>query len=323
MNVIVNFLSNYFEVIITTIFILFATIILSIIFNKLKSRQLRFNIMYSIISLMYSTVIVGQAAMLTVAGYIYWTNYFTASNNAVVIPRDIRLNTHWIKDDIKIYFVHHNELRTIALNGGSQSVLFKATKEIKEYHFSPNGNFLLISTATELYLYDIKKNQGKLVEAIVLHSEEKNLKGVISSIHWAPNSNLFCYEATRWSKYASSDHIYVYDLTTATKREIKSPTKKISTLYWDQISQNLYFIKHKSFIDESKQVRNVVKVYRIALSNMKLEFVSEIPYEQKTLPLANLEARNINLYLDDEKNSFGRIGTKHSDFKERFSNWNR
>lgn len=89
---------------------------------------------------------------------------------------------------------------------------------------------------------------------------------------------------------------------------IQSPTRHISSLYWDQQGNNLYYLHHEAK-DTSLHVSAFeVKVFRIPLITLVPELVTQIPFEKASIPIDNLSIRGIDLFLEGDKFSFGRPG---------------
>jgi hypothetical protein len=110
----------------------------------------------------------------------------------------------------------------------------------------------------------------------------------------------------RWSKITSQDSTYIYTLSDRSKRSIRSPTRRISSLYWGQDGADLFFLRHEAQDTIAHPSAFEVRVFRIPLATLVPEPVALISYEDRSVPLENLQVRGIELYLANSKRSFGR-----------------
>lgn len=254
---------------------------------------------------------------MSLGSYAYVVNYRRPIKE-FQFPRDVVLNTRWIKSGVVIYFIEGNKLRSVKVNGQDLRDIFTADSNIREYHFSPNGEYLLIAADQDLFLMHRKTQQSEQIDTLGV-SPGQELKGVINGIRWAPDSQKFCYEISRWSLYSSQDSLFVYDLKNKDKRIIESPSRRLSSLYWDQQAENLYYIRHEAKDTSQHAHAFDVKVFRIPVekegnptAGLTPEYVSTIPYEKNNLPLMNLASRNVDLFLEGDQFSFGRLADKES-----------
>jgi len=306
---IINILSNNFERIIYFDIALF--IFLFLLFFAVKFRDIDFRaILRSVLTSVFIFIVIGgQVFLLIVSAYTVWANYQKPekilSMHDVVYP-----TTEWIKNDIIIYYIDGKALFSVKLNGEELKKIFQSDEKIKEYHFSPDGQAMLINTTHTLYLYKRNLEEAEIIDSVVNIEAGRGYAGVLNGIRWAPDSRKFCYELSRWSRFSTQENLYVYDLSSGKKSAIQSPSRKISSLYWDASSENLYYLQHKSLDPQVHQYPFEVKVFRIPLETLTPELVTRIPYDKSTLPLENLELRDIKLFTKGREIAFGREGSK-------------
>lgn len=303
---IVGFLSNYFEPVIYITgcaWILFFFIILAL---KLKDVSIR-GLFYSTVrNILLIAIVVGQVILLVLSGYLYWKNYQRPARE-LDYSWDVSASTQWVKDDVRIYFIDDNALRSIKINNQDSEDVFLGDDPVKEYHFSPDGKYLIVLTQRELFLLDRKTKEKLRVDTLgQLKGGDEGIKGSISGIQWAPDSQKFVYEVARWSKFSMQDSVFVYSVESQKKRVIRSPTRQISSLYWDQQSENLYYLNHEAQDTSLHPAAFEVKVFRISLETLVPELITQIPYEKSSVPVENLSFRGIDLFLSGDRFSFGR-----------------
>ncbi|MFH0984169.1 MAG: hypothetical protein V1882_01385, partial [Candidatus Omnitrophota bacterium] len=195
--------------------------------------------------------------------------------------------------------------------------VFSGSDPVKEYHFSPDGKCLVVVTQGGLFLVDRKTNQSERIDALQEmasaqgQEQATEIKGNIGGIRWAPDSRKFVYEMARWSKVSSQDNVYLYDLQGKKKRMIQSPTRRISSLYWDEKSENLYYLYHESKGPSKEMSDYEVAVFRIPVVDLTPELIVRIPVEDASVPVENLDLRGIDLFLDGDKLSFGVPGKEN------------
>ncbi|MGE0268388.1 MAG: hypothetical protein AB7S78_08035 [Candidatus Omnitrophota bacterium] len=304
---IVSFFSQYFEEFIYINAGLFSACLGLYVLLLVKRRpvetQVRSYIETVIGSAMVFLVIFGSA--LTIA--IYWANHKIPFIDFDMYDQ-ISRNTSWVKEDLTLYLVNENVLISVDLNGNNQTKIFQVDEGVRDFQFSPDGRYILISTYKKIYVYDRKDKSHWLVDSVNISSDQDDLKGTISGISWSPSGKNFTYEVSRWSNYGSQENVYIYDINARTKKSIQSPTRKLSSLYWDAQGENLYFLKHESSELEEREIIYKVKLYRIALSDLRTQFVTDILMDEAKFPERHLEILGIKLYRPDKSLSYGRIG---------------
>ena len=294
---IVSHLSNYFELffwIVVGVTIVFGLVLLLVRMREVNVRAIS---KAAIQNILLSVVVLGQLLLLLTVGYLFWFNYYHPAS-VIQFPEDVLADTSWVKDDLKIYFIDANRLQSVEINGRNKQDVLVAADPIKEYHFSLDGKYLLVATSREIYLVDRNTGEKQFVDSWGQPDEAGEWKGVISGIRWAPDSRHFCYEVARWSSYSSQNHLYIYDILEKPKRTLQSPARRISSLYWDRDSINLYYVERVAKDTSVHAYAFDVNVFRIPLASLQPEFVVKIPFEQAGVPMKNLTVRGINLSLE-------------------------
>lgn len=310
---IVTFLSNHFEFLIYINVSLAVLLILVFVAVKLSDIKARKFLHAAIRGVLYTVIIVGQITFFTILGYLYWKNYQKPVPE-IEFTENITATTHWVKGNLRIYFINDNILRSVKINGQDKEDVFQANKPIKEYYFSPDGFYLLVLTQNDLFLVDRASKKDWHIDSLNRTDMEKNkeekgsVDGSISGIQWAPDSQKFVYEISRWSKYATQDNVYIYTIKGRSKRSIKSPTRRISSLYWGRHDNHLYFLRHEAQDPSIHFSAFEVKVFRIPLATLTPELVAQIPFEKFSVPIESLNLRGIELFFGGAKLSFGRPG---------------
>ena len=302
-NATTQHLSNYFEIFFWIVF--GVTIVFGLLVLLLRMREVSLQAISkaAIQNILFSSVVVGQFFLLLAVCYLFWFNYY---NPAPVIqfPGDVLADTYWVKDDLEIYFIDENRLQSVEINGRNKRDVLAAADPVKEYHFSPDGEYLLVATSREIYLIDRDTGQKQLIDSWGQPDAVGEWEGVISGIRWAPDSRRFCYEVARWSSYSSQNHLYIYDVQEKQKRTFQSPTRRISSLYWDRAGLNLYYVEREAKDTSVHAYAFDVNVFRIPLASLRPEFVAKIPYDRSGIPTANLTVRGIDLSLEGNVFSF-------------------
>ncbi len=302
-NEIVQYLSNYFELFFAIV--VGVTIVLGLVALLLRMREVSFQAIsrVAIQNILFAVITLGQVLLLVGIWYLFWFNYYHPAA-VIQFPEDILANTSWVKDDLKIYYINDNRLQSVEITGRNKQDVLVAVDPVKEYHFSPDGKFLIVVTAQEVYLVERNTKEKQLIDSWGQPGETGEWKGVIGGVRWAPDSRHFCYEVARWSPYSSQNHLYVYDIADKQKRALASPTRRISSLYWDRDSANLYYVEQEAKDTSVRAYAFDVNVFRIPLASLQPEFVVRIPFEQAGIPIKNLTARGISLFLEGDMFSF-------------------
>jgi len=250
--------------------------------------------------------IFGIIVLYSLAIFIYWVNYHFPADSSF-FEKHLVYDTQWVKNETLIYYIKDNELKNIRINEDTPQTIFKDKYPIMEYVFSPNGRYMLIASSKNLYLLELVNKQTKLIDSIeVSGAGADSVQGVINGLRWAPNSEKFCYEISQWSQISSRNNIYFYDLVSEHKVSLPNPARKISSPYWDMDSKDLYYLKYESLDVTYSPYPYDIKVVKIYLDTLKSEVVAKIPADNLRIPIENLKIRDIKLFLDGGKLSFGR-----------------
>ena len=312
-----GFLSDHFDLLITVnaaVLVSFAAVLI-----VLRLRDVHFKkVFYAVFrKALFVVVVAGQCALVIIYGYLYWKNYQEPAPE-LHLDRHVLASTEWVKDDTRIYFIDDAALRSIRINDRDREDVFLGSDPIKEYHFSPDGKYIAVLTQKDLFLVNRQTKQSERVDTLERVGREepgasKEVKGSIGGVQWAPHSRKFVYEIARWSKYSGQDSVYIYDLKESQKRAVRSPSRRISSLYWDRQDENLYYLYHEARDPAVYSTAYEVKVFRIPLATMSPELIARVPSDDPSVPIENLNLRDISLFLDGDKLSFGGP-PKRSDF---------
>jgi len=308
-NKIITFTSDHFELMIYVSGYLILIIVLVAVAVKLRDYSLRKFLLSTVQGILFTGIIGGQIMLFVILGYLYWKNYEKPAPQ-LHLTKDMSATTHWVKDDVTIYFIDENTLRSIKINGKDSDEVFKSDSPIKQYHFSPNGKYIIIVTQMDLTLVNRKTLKNRLIDtlkhpdAYQQSGDENTIQGSISGIQWSPDSDRFCYEIARWSKFGSQDNIFIYSINDETKRSIKSPMRRISSVYWGDKGENLYYLRHEARDPSLNSSAFEIKIFRIPLITLTPELIAQIPFENMSVPFENLKIRGINLFLGGSKLSF-------------------
>jgi len=214
-------------------------------------------------------------------------------------------------------------LRSVGVNDRGSREVFVGKDAIKEYHFSPDGGYLLILTQKELFLLDRKNGGTQLIDTLEIpeiqppQAQEVALKGSISGIQWAPDSRKFVYQIARWSRFSAQESAFLYDVKANRKKMIQSPARAVSSLYWDRLSENLYYFYHEAQDTSAGASPFEIKVFRVPIATLTPELIARIPFEKASVPVENLVLRDIDLFLEGGRFSFGRPDQKNDLVSEK------
>ena len=300
---IVQQFSNYFELFFWIAIGL--TIVFGLVVILLRLREVSFQAISkaAIQNILFSSVVVGQLCLLLAVCYLFWFNYYHPAP-VVQFPGDVLADTYWVKDDLEIYFIEENRLCSVEINGRNKQDVLVAADPVKEYHFSPDGKYLLVATSREIYLIDRDTGEKQFIDSWGQPEGSGEWRGVISGIRWAPDSRRFCYEVARWSTYSSQNNLYIYDIGGKEKRALQSPARRISSLYWDRDGVNLYYVEKEAKDTSVHAYAFDVNAFRIPLASLQPEFVAKIPFDRSGIPVTNLTVRGIDLFLEADALSF-------------------
>ncbi len=257
-------------------------------------------------------VVMGQIALVLLSGYIYWFNYQRKS--VATFSQRLIPGTHWVKEDLMVYFISGRDLISIHANGSNKQKIFQSPDKIREYHFSPDGQYLLVVTERELYQVNLATLHRELIDFIPIADPGKQLSGVIGRISWSPDSQRFCYEITKWSNVSSYNQFYIYHVQNKQKQPLRKLTKKISYLFWDKKATSLYFFQQEAMDTSRYPYPYKIKIYKIPLSTLTAEMVAEVLTKKAEISRLEVTGRGINLFWKGNNFSFNRSGQRDYDW---------
>jgi hypothetical protein len=303
-------LSNYFELF---VYVDGCVLVLFLIgYAALKLRDVDFKkfLCAAFRGTLYGIIVIGQIIFLISFGYLYWKNYHRPAPE-LQLSHNVLAVTQWVKSDLTVYFIDGHLLKSIKVNGRDAEDVFRADDPVKEYHFSPDGRYLLIATQYDLALLRRDTKEQWRIDTVKPSSvgrevEKEGVKGAISGIQWSPDSRKFLYEVSRWSRFATQDNVYIYTVEGREKKSIQSPARRVSSLYWDKQGETIYYLRHEARDTTVYSAAFEVNVFRIPLTTLVPEDVVQISYDKSSVPLENLMIRGIDLFLDAPRFSFGR-----------------
>ena len=303
---IIEFLSTNFDLLISINFAILTMLIVLGVAVALSDEEHK-SIIKSYLNDFFLIVIISiESLLIMLMGHVYWKNY-KQPVKAFVYPRDIINNTFWAPSKHEVFYVSGRVLKSIRINGNDEKTVFTSKDIIKEFIFSPDGKKLLVVTKKELYWLDLETNKNVLVDTLFAEIDSSELKGTFSSVQWSPDSQKFCYEAARWSKYSSQDNFYVYTLTSGKKRNLRSPNRRITSLHWDVDGENLYYMQYESKDTMLYSYPYEIKIYRMKIDEKESEFIAAIPSDTSRIPFESLKFRDVDLYVDKRGLCFSRV----------------
>lgn len=298
----INFLSAHFEAILSINFYLVALAALVAVLARLSLINSR-DWEHILNKILLYFVVGGEVFIVIIAVLLVWINY--KRPNPVTFEQRVLPYTFWVKSKLPIYYVVDNTLMRMAADGTGETRIFEAQDQIREYHFSPDGRYILIVSTNDLDLLERKTSAAETIDTITINPQE-GLKGVIRNVQWSPDSRKICYEIAKWSAYAGQNHVYIYDLSDKSKRPVLARGKAVDDLTWDVKGQNLYYTQSEAMDTSRTSYPYEIKIYKVGLDDLTPKFIEKIPFKQSTLPSLNLQLREIKLYKGAEELSFGR-----------------
>lgn len=300
----ISFLSDHFEsIILFHVFWILGMMIYGLLLHATAVfavlRQTSFN------KYLFCLLLAGETALFVVTVYVFGMNM--KSENKLNLAANLIDTTSWVKDDTTVYFIEDDTLAMIRPNGTGYRAAFESESLIREYHFSPDGRYILIVTDGALVQHDRKDFTNKLIASTNIKPEDRSeLKGVISNVAWSPDSRRYCFRVARWSPYASQEQWYAYEIKTGEKTDLKTLGLKIPELFWDKAGESLYYSWFETLDTSVYASPYHVKLYRIFPKDGKAQFITQFPFNEPTLPLDNWALQGIALYQPDGELSFGR-----------------
>jgi len=305
-STLIRLLSQHFELIMAINFAFLIYYAIIFILVRLTDRSFRSFLKNSLQSALLSSIFSVQVLLIALTGYLFWAHYFKPAQY-LHIPGSIIENTLWVNSDVEIYFIEGNDLLSVRANGKNMSYVYESNYPVREYHFSPDGKFLVIVTGRDLVLLERASRKSVTIDSLATDLSQEDLKGVISEVRWSKDSKAFSYEISRWSSVATVDAMCIYFLDTSEKKTVDSPVRKASQVYWGESGENLYYLRYE--MQDRAQVHQL-KVVMIPLKTLKPEIAFEIPYDSTDFPEDALELRGVNLFMKTELLSYGGEGER-------------
>jgi len=292
MNTIFQFLINNYELIVYTNLFFLASCI--VIYALVKLRMIG-------IKRLKRIILSGTLIFLQVVGYglmLYIHFYNISSKEAMDKGIEISVYTQWVKDDIEVYFMKGSLLQTVHVRGGQPRTIYSAESPIREYHFSPNGQKMLIVSQQALVVMNRKDGSVEKIDTIPKPRPNQKTpdRGVIQGVQWAPDSQKFCYRVVAWGGHYYKDNWIIHDLKTGKKSRINDVGYQLSSLKWDVQGENLYYLWFEALDTSDFANPFEVKVIKVPLDTMRPKEVVRFFYDQSTIPPSHLAVRNIYLF---------------------------
>ena len=308
-KLIIDFINNHFEHILLILIVYVAgvgSIILTLFLRRIRGKV----VAKAVNHILHYCLLAGFAMLIALTLYSYMLNLIEKAS--LDFSYQVTPTTNWVEEDLKIYFIHENQLIRINADGRNREVVFESPAAVRTYHFSPDGTRLLIATEGGLWIFSLADQSSRPIETLPLDEESpERVKGVVDGIAWGPDSRRFCYHIAKWTDFSSIDNWIVYDLADQSKRIIKSPSLKFNGLYWDTPGDNLYDLWFNALDTTVYANPYEVKVYQIPLATLKPHLIVMFPFDEQTLPKENLSLRGIDIFTGGEDLSFGQEGKKH------------
>lgn len=308
---VINFIQNNFEPILYVLLVIWTC--LSVMALILRFREWIFVKPIELYKqVAFRLIFCALVGFTLLAGYIYWVNYERPS--PVTFEDRLLPTTAWVESPLTIYFILDKELLSIHTNSRHLKTVYKADAPIREYHFSPDGRWMLIVTAADLLLFNRQNQKAEVVDSLQHSEAAKTLRGVIQFVRWAPDSQKFAFEITRWSEYGSQVRIYIYNLKDQDKRYLNSPLLKKDELYWDLTNEHLYYTHTVAKDPAYYSYPYEIWAYQIPLATLESQFLFRILSEESEFPKAHMTAHGIELFTQADRLSFGTTVPKSNEW---------
>ena len=301
--IIYNFLSNHFELLLAVNF--FGLIGLLVIFI---AARLRYYFLGKILnSSLFYVLLVLQILLVSSTLYVVVKNW--RPKPALDFTAQIVATTRWVQEDLEIFFIDENRLVSIQADGQNRRTVFEAPGRIKQYMFSPDGQWLLITTAQELFLFNCHTSQARLIDSLRLSENEgeTQIKGSINKMVWARSADRFCYRLSQWTGFATMEKWFVYDLDRHQKRPIQLAGRQISELIWGVDGKTLYFPRYTELTEAKTEDQKSCKwvVYIIPYASLRPARFLTLYTSEPELPMRELHQEGVRLYLPQKQYAFG------------------
>ncbi len=308
-KLIIDFINSHFEHILL-ILILYVAGLGSIVLTLLLRRIRRKMVVKAVNHVLHYCLLAGFSLLIALTLYSFMINIVRKAS--LDFSYKVTPTTEWVEEDLKIYFIHENQLVRMTADGTQREVVFESADMVRTYHFSPDGMHLLIATEKGLWVLHLRDQSRQEIEGLPTEDPSSDkIKGVVDGIAWAPDSRRFCYHIAKWTDFSSIDHWVIYNLADQSRKMLKSPALKMNALLWDKKGENLYELWFNALDTTVYANPYEVKVYQIPLTTLKPELIVMFPFDEKEIPQENLALRGIDVFTRGEDLSFGQEGKKH------------
>jgi len=302
-----HFVSAYFEILLAIDLFMFIGFV--VIHVAARLRFLRIDRLLN--STFYYLLVTLQVFLVGFTLLIFFVNL--GQKRPLDLTAQIEPTTRWVREDRTIFFIDQNQLVAIQADGSHRQVIYRAGERIKQYHFSPNGRFLLITTINELILYRRRDQTARTIDTIEVGlADDHALKGNIGGIRWSPTGKRFCYRLSQWSDFSSIQHWKVYDLDTGRKASLSRPELRFTALVWDRQGQKLYAGRYVRLASASNGDAYRCSVYEMIWPDLRPNKIWTGPTEKMTLPVRDLARSGIHVLIPHRRYSFGKVGQKRT-----------
>jgi hypothetical protein len=306
---VIDFINSHFEHILL-ILILYVAGLGSIVLTLFLRRIRRKVVVQTVNHVLHYCLLAGFALLIALTFYSYMVNLVEKAS--LDFSYKVTPTTEWVEEDLKIYFIHENQLVRMNANGTQREVVFESAGAVRTYHFSPDGMHVLIATESGLWALHQRDQSRREIEILAQGDEPPGAgKGGVDGGVWGPDSRRFCYHVARWTEFSSIDHWIIYNLADQSKQMLKSPALKINALLWDKKGEHLYNLWFNALDTTVYANPYEVKVYQIPLTTLKPELIIMFPFDEQKLPQENLSLRGIDIFTRGQDLSFGQEGKKH------------
>ncbi len=305
MNPIIQFLSRHFEVISTLNALVLSCAMIVILMSWTRLLRLE-HLLKAVNRTLFFFVFVGEAVLVLMLSLVFIDNY--QPQDPLDLSAHVQGNTRWVKDRLTIFYIQDNELRSISAQGKDRRVVYEAESPVLSYHFSPNGDLLLITTGKELVLLDRKTDAATVIDRIDEAGPGRAaVKGAFDGVRFSPQGDKFCYRKTAWTRFSSVENWKVYDLKTKKSLLIRNPTRPMNALLWGKAGDRLFYEWFEA-LDTTRHANPYrVKIFEIPLNDPKPRLATEFLFDQPSAPeeyLASL--RDVPVAVPGPQLSFGK-----------------
>jgi len=302
----VQLLNTHFERIIIFHIIWFLTILLVAVFAKVRGVKLK-DIRRLVNRILYYGVMGGEVLLVVITLIVFITNIKEKMMLDKTYAMYVNATTQWVKGKFTIYFIKENQLMAIDTNGENRHIVFTSEDPIRSYHFSPDGKYLVIASLQNLYLYHLSSRNSERMASLSDFEKMSASRGVINGVRWSPDASQFCYRVARWSKIATADDWYIYDVKSKKSKGVRATPLKITQLVWSDTGDALYYPTYNAL--DTSQYANPYEVflYKVSLPELKPRLIMKFLSEEPVFPEEHLESRAIKLYKPQQPLSFGRV----------------